>query len=291
MFLKKFLFITIFFSILSCSTVPVSDRKQLTIYPDSILNHQSNTMYYQLIDEERDQRRLIKMSDDLHKKLNGMAARIEKAVEQYFIIEEKDYSKAKHDYEVNIIKDKRTVNAFAMPTGKIVFYTKILDIAENDDAIAAIMAHEMAHVLARHGKERMSHALAFDILSNVIFGPSGNAMIDVLAQLGFFLPYSRHQEAEADYLGLVFLTIAGYDPDGARNLWIRMENYADEKKEEADKKGDITKKAEKRIPEFLKTHPSHKKRQENFEKWIPEVKEKYSTYILEEYKIVDSLNK
>ena len=70
MFLKKFLFITIFFSILSCSTVPVSDRKQLTIYPDSILNHQSNTMYYQLIDEERDQRRLIKMSDDLHKKLN-----------------------------------------------------------------------------------------------------------------------------------------------------------------------------------------------------------------------------
>ena len=128
MFLKKFLFITIFFSILSCSTVPVSDRKQLTIYPDSILNHQSNTMYYQLIDEERDQRRLIKMSDDLHKKLNGMAARIEKAVEQYFIIEEKDYSKAKHDYEVNIIKDKRTVNAFAMPTGKIVFYTKIYRI-------------------------------------------------------------------------------------------------------------------------------------------------------------------
>ncbi len=273
--------LVIFFFIISCSTVPVSGRKQLIFYPDSVLNHQSDSIYYRLIDEERDQRRLVKMDDELHKKLNGMAAHIEKAVEQYFIIEGKDYSKAKHDYEVNIIKDKRTVNAFAMPTGKIVFYTKILEVAENDNAIAAIMAHEMAHVLARHGKERMSQALAFDILSNAIFGPSGNAMIDVLAQLGFFLPFSRHQEAEADYLGLVFMTIAGYNPDEAQNLWIRMENYADEKKEEADKKGDITKKAEKRIPEFLKTHPSHKKRQENFEKWIPEVKEKYASYILQ----------
>ena len=287
MFFKKFLFITIFFSILSCSTVPVTGRKQLTIYPDSVLKHQSDSMYYQLIDEERNQRRLVKMDDELHKKLNGMSARIEKGVEQYFIMEEKDYSKARHDYEINIIKDKRTVNAFAMPTGKIIFYTKILEIAENDDGIAAIMAHEMAHVLARHGKERMSQAIAFNILSNVVFGPSGNAMIDVLAQLGFFLPFSRHQEAEADYLGLVFLTIAGYDPDEAKNLWLRMENYAEGKKEEADKKGDITKKAEHRMPEFLKTHPNHKKRQDNFEKWIPEVKEKYSSYILEEWNISD----
>ena len=95
-----------------------------------------------------------------------------------------------------------------MPTGKIIFYTKILEIAENDDGIAAIMAHEMAHVLARHGKERMSQAIAFDILSNVVFGPSGSSMIDVLAQLGFFLPFSRHQEAEADYLGLIFSSLS-----------------------------------------------------------------------------------
>ena len=159
--------LAIFLFILSCSTVPVTGRKQLTIYPDSVLNHQSDSMYYQLIDEERNQRRLVKMDDELYKKLNGMSARIEKGVEQYFIMEGKDYSKARHDYEINIIKDKRTVNAFAMPTGKIIFYTKILEIAENDDGIAAIMAHEMAHVLARHGKERMSQAIAFNILSNV----------------------------------------------------------------------------------------------------------------------------
>ena len=132
MFLKKIFLIIILFYLIACSTVPVSGRKQLTIYPDSVLNHQSDSMYYQLIDEERDQRRLVKMNDELHKKLNGMSARIEKGVEQYFIMEGKDYSKAKHDYEINIIKDKRTVNAFAMPTGKIIFYTKILEIAEND---------------------------------------------------------------------------------------------------------------------------------------------------------------
>ena len=157
-----------------------------------------------------------------------------------------------------------------MPGGKITFYTKILDIAQNEDGIAAIMAHEMAHVIGRHGNERMSQALLLDVASSVAQTATGTTLqggtktaYNLLRTYGIFLPFGRKQEAESDYLGLVFMTIAGYDPEETIKLWERMGAHAKEKGGSP--------------PEFMSTHPSSENRIENFKKWIPEVKNKYST--------------
>ena len=158
-----------------------------------------------------------------------------------------------------------------MPGGKITFYTKILEIAKNEDGIAAIMAHEMAHVIGKHGNERMSQALLIDVATSVAQTATGTTIqggvktaYNLLRTYGIFLPFGRAQEAESDYLGLVFMTIAGYDPEETIKLWERMGEHA-------KKKGNSP-------PEFMSTHPSHESRIDNFKKWIPEVKSKYSPY-------------
>ena len=141
--------------------------------------------------------------------------------------------------------------------GKITFYTKILEIAENEDGIAAIMAHEMAHVIGRHGNERMSQALLLDVATSVAQTATGTTLqggaktaYNLLRSYGIFLPFGRAQEAESDYLGLIFMTIAGYDPNETIKLWERMAAHA-------KKKGGSP-------PEFMSTHPSSESRIEEF---------------------------
>tara|TARA_Y100000590_G_scaffold10817_1_gene13310 strand:- start:1968 stop:2786 length:819 start_codon:yes stop_codon:yes gene_type:complete len=263
--MKKILTILFLFFLISCETVPVSERKQLILLPDSYINKQSELAYKQFLSKAN----VVSKSNFQNQQLQDIAKNIEEAIHQYFILENKEDPTKKINWEVNLVKEDQ-VNAWAMPGGKITFYTKILDIAQNEDGIAAIMAHEMAHVIGRHGNERMSQALLLDVASSVAQTATGTTLqggtktaYNLLRTYGIFLPFGRKQEAESDYLGLVFMTIAGYDPEETIKLWERMGAHAKEKGGSP--------------PEFMSTHPSSENRIENFKKWIPEVKSKYST--------------
>ena len=262
--MKKILNILVFLFLLSCETVPVSERKQLILLPDSYINKQSAKAYQQFLSKAN----IISKGNPQNQELQNIAKNIENAIHQYFILENKPDPTKKINWEINLVKEDQ-VNAWAMPGGKITFYTKILEIAENENGIAAIMAHEMAHVIGRHGNERMSQALLLDVATSVAQTATGTTLqggakttYNLLRAYGIFLPFGRKQETESDYLGLIFMTIAGYDPEETIKLWERMAKY--------------TKKKGGAPPEFMSTHPSNKNRIENFRKWIPEVRNEYS---------------
>ena len=261
--MKKILNILVFLFLLGCETVPVSERKQLILLPDSYINKQSAQAYQQFLSKAD----VISKNNPQNKKLQVIAKNITNAIHQYFILENKPDPTKKINWEINLVKEDQ-VNAWAMPGGKITFYTKILEIAQNEDGIATIMAHEMAHVIGRHGNERMSQALLLDVATSVAQTATGTTLqggaktaYNLLRAYGIFLPFGRKQEAESDYLGLIFMTLAGYDPDETIRLWERMAAHA-------KKKGGSP-------PEFMSTHPSSESRIENFKKWIPEVKSRY----------------
>ena len=244
-------------------TVPVSDRKQLILLPDSYINKQSAKAYQQFLSKAN----VISKSNSQNQELQTIAKNIEDAIHQYFILENKEDPTKKINWEVNLVKEDQ-VNAWAMPGGKITFYTKILEIAQNEDGIAAIMAHEMAHVIGRHGNERMSQALLLDVATSVAQTATGTTLqgstktaYNLLRTYGIFLPFGRKQEAESDYLGLIFMTIAGYDPNETIKLWERMAAHAKEK-------GGTP-------PEFMSTHPSSDNRIKKLNEWMNEVIIKY----------------
>ena len=264
--MKKILNILLFLLLVSCETVPVSERKQLILLPDSYINKQSAIAYKQFLQKSS----VVSKNNFKNKELQAVAKNIEQAIHQYFILENKPDPTKKYNWEINLVEEEQ-VNAWAMPGGKITFYTKMLDIAQNENGIAAIMAHEMAHVIGRHGNERMSQALLLDVATTVAQSATGTTLqggaktsYNLLRAYGIFLPFGRKQETESDYLGLIFMTIAGYDPNETIKLWERMAAY--------------TKQKGGAPPEFMSTHPSSENRIKNFRKWIPEVKSKYSNY-------------
>ena len=165
-------------------------------------------------------------------------------------------------WEFAVIDDPMQVNAFALPGGKVAVYTGLLPVAQDSDGLAVVMGHEIAHVIARHGAERMSQGLAQQLGANVLGAavggsPSGNLLLAAYGlgtQLGVLLPYSRTQESEADHIGLIMMAKAGYDPRAAVGFWQRMAR--------ASSGGGA--------PEFLSTHPSHGTREQQISEWIPE---------------------
>jgi predicted Zn-dependent protease len=177
--------------------------------------------------------------------------------------------KPKYDWEFNLIRDDKTANAFCLPGGKVAVYTGILPITKTEDGLAVVMAHEIAHAIARHGGERMTDQLALQV---------GGAGLDVLLQnkspatrqvvqaaygvggtVGFLLPFGRSQESEADHIGLVYMAKAGYDPREAVTFWQRMEKGSG---------GGAP-------PEWLSTHPSHDTRIRQIQGWMPEAMKHY----------------
>ena len=165
-----------------------------------------------------------------------------------------------YNWEFILIDSKETLNAWCMPGGKIAFYTGILDVTANNDGLASVMGHEIAHAVARHSVERASQALAINlgttILDIALEGALSNTSADdYLVNLGLSLPFNRLQESEADYLGLAFMTMANYDNHESYKVWLRMAEA---------QKGNTP-------PEFLSTHPSPKNRIEKLKNWIPEV--------------------
>jgi len=171
------------------------------------------------------------------------------------------------EWEFHLVDDP-LVNAWCMPGGKVVVYTGIMDITQNDAGLAVVMGHEISHAIARHGNERMSHAMTAQgvgMTVDVLMGQDPGLARDIFfqsygigSQLGM-LAYSRTQESEADKMGLVFMAMAGYDPREAPKFWKRMSNVGGEK-----------------LPEILSTHPSDETRMQDLEAFMPEALKYYS---------------
>lgn len=185
------------------------------------------------------------------------------------------YAEIAHQFqwEVTVIKDDKTMNAFALPGGKIAVYTGIFPVAKTEAGLAAVLGHEITHALARHGAERMSQAeltnVTLQVLGTAAGTAGGNAMIGQTAmaalgagaQVGVLLPFSRKHESEADYIGILLAAGAGYDPRESIHLWERMEQMS----------------GGKEPSEFLSTHPGHETRIEQLKKWMPEALAIYQT--------------
>lgn len=248
----------------ACSSVPITGRSQLNLVPADSMLSMSFQQYNQFLEQHQ-------RSDDPEKlrMVRRVGRRIQGAVETYFARRGQSGRLANYDWEFNLIESEE-VNAWAMPGGKVVVYTGILPVAQNEAGLAVIMGHEIAHVVARHGNERMSQAMLAQFgsiaLSQAMQNkPSQTQQLWMMAyglgaQVGLMLPYSRLHEKEADHLGLIFMAMAGYDPREAVDFWQRM----------AEKKGGGAS-----PPEFLSTHPADQKRIAALRSFMPEAMKYY----------------
>ncbi len=236
-----------------CRTVPYTQRKQLILFPIEIERSLGEEAFIEIKKSE-------KFSDD--KNLNEMVERIGRNIVKSAGV------RGKEKWEFKVIDNEKIINAFALPGGKVCVYTGLLKMIDNDDELAVVIGHEIGHIVARHGGERMSQLLLAQLggmALEIALQKERNKTIEiakiaygVTATLGVLLPFSRKHEEEADYLGLIFMAKSGYNLESALNFWQKMERKASDK-----------------IPEFLSTHPSHGTRIKNIKKWIPEIKRKY----------------
>jgi predicted Zn-dependent protease len=249
----------------SCSTVPITERKQLSIIPESRINRQAAAAY----ETFRSKTKIINSGSQL-KEIKNIGKKMEESVSAFFKKQNKDDPTKHFGWDYVLVDNDKIVNAWCMPGGKIAVYTGLLKITKNTDALSIVMGHEIAHAVARHSVERMSHAMTINLgtsVADIFLGGAINRTRNTVGQntgmdifkLGIMNPFGRKQETEADYLGLIFASLSGYDIRESVKLWQRM----------ADKnKG-------KEPPVFLSTHPSSKKRIENLNNWISEVMVKY----------------
>jgi predicted Zn-dependent protease len=251
----------------SCGNVPITERRQFKLYPESTINRQAARAYEKLKNSKNI--KLIEEGEDL-KNIIEIGEKIAGSVHTFFEKKNQPNPTANFDWEYILIDNKKMKNAWCMPGGKIAVYTGILKVAKNKDGLATIMGHEIAHAVAKHSVERMSAAMAVNVgvtITDIFTGGKisqtrntiGRATgMDVL-RLGIMNPFGRKQETEADYLGLIFASLSGYDIRESVGLWERMRDA---------NKG-------KEPPQFLSTHPSSKNRIENLKDWINKVMLEY----------------
>ena len=249
----------------SCSTAPITERRQLKILPESKLNAQAAQIYEKVKEKE-------KMSKDI-KTLNlikNIGSKIENSISEYFYRENLEYPTTNFQWEYILIENKKVKNAWCMPGGKIAIYTGILDVTKNKNGLAAVMGHEIAHAVAKHSVERASRGVLLKTgtsLINIATGgklseinrATGMDTVGLLSSIGIMNPFNRTQETEADYLGMIFASLSGYDIRETVKIWERMR--------EANKG--------KEPPEFMSTHPSSTNRINNINEWINEIIIKY----------------
>ncbi|WMN11435.1 M48 family metallopeptidase [Marivirga salinae] len=261
--MKKILSILILVSILmACKKVPLTDRNQFNVIPNSQLNSSSFTSYDQVLKESK-----LSNNTEQVEMVRDVGNRIKKAVEQY--LNENNFKDATEGFkwEFNLIAEN-VVNAWCMPGGKVAFYEGILPVCQDEAGIAVVMGHEVAHAIAKHGGERMSQAL-MQQLGGVALSvalqqqPEQTQSLAMMAYTGGstvlgVLPFSRLHESEADELGIKFMALAGYNPAEAPKFWERMKAQS----------GGAP-------PEFLSTHPSNKTRIDDLNKLLPEAKKYY----------------
>ena len=249
----------------SCTTTPITGRKQLKIYPESVINSQAEKAY-------RNFKKKAKLSKD-NKTLNdikNIGKKMEIAISEYFRRERKKDPTSNFNWEYILVNDDKMLNAWCMPGGKIAVYTGILKITKNIDGLANVMGHEIAHAVAKDSVERASAATALNITTAVADAFLGGAIgrtrntvgqttgVDIL-KVGIFNPFTRKQESEADYLGLAFSSLTGYNLNEAAEMWKRMRKM---------QKGKIP-------PQFLSTHPSPTNRIRQIKRWIPTIKARF----------------
>tara|TARA_A100001035_G_scaffold149974_1_gene118025 strand:+ start:678 stop:1502 length:825 start_codon:yes stop_codon:yes gene_type:complete len=245
----------------SCSTAPITERRQLKIIPEAKLNAQAAEIYEKIKEKE-------KMSSDI-KTLNlikEIGKKMENSIAEYFYKENIDDPTINFDWEYILIDNKKVRNAWCMPGGKIAVYSGILDVTKNTNGLAAVMGHEIAHAVAKHSVERASRGTLLNIGTQIIDIASGGKLTQVnrttgmdtvglLSRLGIMNPFNRKQESEADYLGMIFSSLSGYDIRETVKIWERMKEF---------NKG-------KAPPEFMSTHPSADNRIKKITEWTNEI--------------------
>ena len=247
----------------SCGTVPITERKQLTLYPESVINRQAAKAYEEF--KKKSKSKLITSGSDLNSIIK-IGEKIENSVTSFFNQKNETDPTENFQWEYILVDNKKIKNAWCMPGGKIAVFSGILDVAKNEDGLAAIMGHEIAHSVAKHSVERMSQEMAVNVgtqVADIFLGGTINRTRNTVGratgmdifQLGIMNPFGRKQETEADYLGLIFSSLSGFNIKESVKLWERMK--------EANKG--------KEPPQFLSTHPSSSKRIENLEGWINKI--------------------
>ena len=245
----------------SCTTVPITERKQFSIVSEARINRQAAAAY----ENFRSKSKLITSGSKLNE-IKEIGKRMEFAVSSFFEKKGKEDPTRNFGWDYVLVDNDKIVNAWCMPGGKIAVYTGLLKVTKNINALSIVMGHEIAHAVARHSMERMSHAMTINLgttVADIFLGGAINRTRNTVGQntgldifqLGIMNPFGRKQETEADYLGLIFSSLSGYDIRESVKLWQRMSEK---------NKG-------KEPPVFLSTHPSNKKRIENLKTWISEV--------------------
>jgi predicted Zn-dependent protease len=249
------------FALNSCTTAPITKRRQLKIVSEAKLNAQAAAIYEKVKKKE-------KMSDDL-KSLNEIkeiGKKMEYSIGEYFYRSKLNDPTVNFDWEYILIDNKKVRNAWCMPGGKIAIYSGMLEVTKNKNGLAAVMGHEIAHAVAKHSVERASRGALLntgtqivDILSggklSQVNRTTGMNTVGLLSQLGIMFPFNRKQESEADYLGLIFSSLSGYDIRETTKIWERMKEF---------NKG-------KTPSEFMSTHPSPDNRIRKIKDWTNSV--------------------
>ena len=262
---KLFFILVIVFIIAGCALNLVTGRKQLSLVKESELQLMATAQYNTFLTENK----VLNPGNNRDAAMvDRVGARISNAITRYYDKEGKETVLQGYKWEFNTVESK-DINAWCMPGGKVVVYTGLLPVTQNEAALAVVMGHEIAHAVAKHGNERMSQAMVQQM--------GGMALEVALAQkpqqtqdifmstygigsaVGAILPWSRQQETEADQYGLIFSAMAGYDPREALPFWQRM-----------------AKAGGGSPPEFLSTHPSDETRLRKLEKFIPEALKYYT---------------
>ncbi|PWU17212.1 MAG: peptidase M48 family protein [Candidatus Rokuibacteriota bacterium] len=235
-------------AVAGCETVPITGRSQLNMVSPAQEVQMGTEAYAEILKN-------AKLSTDpaANELVKRVGTRIASAT-----------GRSELPWEFKVIDDPKTVNAFALPGGKVAVYTGILPVTRDDAGLAVVLGHEVSHVMARHSAERMTEQMGVELVARGLGAVVGDQQ---LTQLGanllanaVLLPWGRKQESEADHLGLVYMAKAGYDPRTARDFWVRMADAS---------------KGQSRPPEFLSTHPSDETRIRQIESWLPEALQYY----------------
>ncbi|MEZ4800430.1 MAG: M48 family metallopeptidase [Flavobacteriales bacterium] len=249
--------------IVSCTKVPITGRRQMNLIAESEMIQMSLTAYNDFLTSNT----VLPASDNRVQMVRRIGNKIKDAVEQ-FLIEKKQTNRIDgFEWEFNVVLNDTTINAWCMPGGKVVVYTGILPVTQDEASLAVVMGHEIAHAIARHGNERMSQGLVLNAAGQTlgaVMSDSPGLGRDIFLQaygiggtLGM-LAYSRNHETEADKLGLVFMAMAGYDPNASIAFWERMSASGGAAP-----------------PEILSTHPSDATRIQTLKEFMPEAMKYY----------------
>jgi predicted Zn-dependent protease len=252
------LFITVFL-LVGCSKVPITGRSRVNLVSDSQVLPASFAQYNVFLAENK-----LSTDKEMSNQVKNVGTNISEAVDRFMRANNMVSEADSYKWEFNLVDDK-TINAWCMPGGKVVFYTGIMPICANKNGVAAVMGHEVAHAFAKHGQERMTNSYGQQIGSLLVaLGTSGNSeesqqmwntVYGVGSGLGM-LKYSRVHEQEADRLGLVFMIMAGYDGTEAAEVWVRMSENSNGKSQ----------------PQILSTHPSNTARIQDLRTYLSTAK-------------------